>query len=144
AILSTVDTTLLVCSSLVSHNIIVAARPGMSEKSKVRLARSGVATFGLIAYVIALHAEGVYDLVEEASSFGSAGIFTVVTLGLFTRWGGALAATASLVAGVVTWVACAYLFTVELPYLASLAASVAAYAIAAAVRQRGTSTILPA
>lgn len=144
AILSTVDTTLLVCSSLVSHNIIVAARPGMSEKSKVRLARGGVATFGLIAYVIALHAEGVYALVEEASSFGSAGIFTVVTLGLFTRWGGALAATASLVAGVVTWVAGAYLFTVELPYLSSLVASVAAYAIAAGMRQRGTSTILPA
>jgi Na+/proline symporter len=144
AILSTVDTTLLVCSSLVSHNIIVAARPGMSEKSKVRLARSGVAMFGLIAYVIALHAEGVYALVEEASSFGSAGIFTVVTLGLFTRWGGALAATSSLLAGVVTWVAGAYLFTVELPYLTSLAASVAAYTIVSAVRPRSTSTILPA
>ena len=144
AILSTVDTTLLVCSSLVSHNVIVAARPGMSETSKVRVARGGVAIFGLLAYLIALYADGVYALVEAASSFGSAGIFTVVTFGLFTKWGGALAATASLLAGIVTWIAGAYVFGLELPYLTSLGSSIAAYAIASAVQPRRTSTILPA
>jgi len=131
AILSTVDTTLLVCSSLVSHNVIVAARPQMSEAAKVRVARAGVATFGVIAYVIALHAEGVYALVEEASSFGSAGIFVTVTLGLFTRWGGALAATASLLAGIVAWIVGAYVADLALPYLFSLLASLAAYAVVA-------------
>jgi Na+/proline symporter len=131
AILSTVDTTLLVCSSLVSHNLIVAANPEMSEKAKVRTARAGVAAFGILAYVIALHAEGVYSLVEEASSFGSAGIFIVVTLGLFTRWGGPAAAVSALVAGVATWVLGAYVLDLEFPYLTSLAASIAGYAIAA-------------
>lgn len=138
AILSTVDTTLLVCSSLVSHNIVVAAKPSMSEKAKVRLARGGVAAFGVVAYVIALHAEGVFQLVEEASSFGSAGIFTVVTLGLFTRWGGAGAAAASLVAGVAMWIAGAYVLSLEFPYLTSLAASLAAYAVFAGL-PRGAS-----
>ncbi|MDP9178006.1 MAG: sodium:solute symporter family protein [Gemmatimonadota bacterium] len=131
AILSTVDTTLLVCSSLVSHNIIVAARPQMSEAARVRVARAGVATFGIVAYVIALHAEGVYALVQEASSFGSAGIFTVVTLGLFTRWGGALAAAASLVAGVTAWIAGAYIADLAFPYLVSLLAAIGAYAAVA-------------
>ena len=137
AILSTVDTTLLVCSSLVSHNIIVAARPQMSERAKVRTARGGVVVFGLFAYVIALHAEGVYALVEEASSFGSSGIFTVVTLGVFTRWGGALAATASLLAGVTAWVAGAYVADVEFPYLISLLVAFAVYAAVALVTGRG-------
>ena len=144
AILSTVNTTLLVCSSLISHNIVVAARPGMSEKAKVRVARAGVATFGIIAYVIALHARGVFDLVEEASSFGSAGIFIVVTIGLFTRWGGALAAASSLVAGVVTWILGAYVLTLEFPYITSLLASLAAYAVVALMQREQTSTILPA
>ena len=144
AILSTVDTTLLVCSSLVSHNIIVAARPGLSERTKVRVARAGVATFGVIAYVIALHAAGVYSLVEEASSFGSAGIFIVVTFGLFTRWGGPLAAIASLLAGVATWIAGAYMLDLQLPYLASLGASLVAYVVFASVQKTGTSTIVPA
>jgi Na+/proline symporter len=142
AILSTVDTTLLVCSSLVSHNIIVAARPDMSERTKVHVARAGVATFGVLAYFIALHAAGVYALVEEASSFGSAGIFVVVTLGLFTRWGGSLAAGASLLAGVITWIAGAYLFDARLPYLTSLAASLAAYAVVAIMHRQKTSIIL--
>lgn len=144
AILSTVDTTLLVCSSLVSHNIIVAARPGMSEGAKVRVARSGVAIFGVIAYVIALHADGVYSLVEEASSFGSAGIFIVVTIGLFTTWGKAAAAAASLVAGVAAWIIGAYVMQLELPYLTSLIAAISAYSIVALVQRERAPTILRA
>lgn len=142
AILSTVDTTLLVCSSLVSHNIIVAARPAMSERMKVRVARSGVAIFGVIAYVIALYADGVYSLVEEASSFGSAGIFTVVTIGLFTTWGKSAAAAASLISGVLAWIVGAYVIGLELPYLTSLAAAIGAYSIVALVQREPAPTIL--
>ncbi|MGK2962640.1 MAG: sodium:solute symporter family protein [Gemmatimonadaceae bacterium] len=144
AILSTVDTTLLVCSSLVSHNIIIPARPDMSERSKVRFARAGVALFGVLAYIIALHADGVYALVEEASSFGSAGIFTVVTIGLFTTWGRSGAAIASLLGGVITWVLGAYVMGWELPYLTSLFVSVAAYASMALLQRKGPPAILRA
>jgi Na+/proline symporter len=144
AILSTVDTTLLVCSSLVSHNLIVPARPGMSERSKVRIARGGVALFGILAYIIALHADGVYALVEEASSFGSAGIFTVVTIGLFTTWGRAAAAIASLLGGVIAWVLGAYVLGLELPYLTSLLVSIVAYAGVALLQRQRPPTILRA
>ena len=144
AILSTVDTTLLVCSSLVSHNLIVPARPGMSERSKVRIARGGVAIFGVLAYIIALHADGVYALVEEASSFGSAGIFTVVTIGLFTTWGRAAAAIASLLGGVIAWVLGAYVLGLDLPYLTSLLVSIAAYAGVALLQRQRQPTILRA
>jgi Na+/proline symporter len=133
AILSTVDTTLLVCSSLVSHNIIVAANPGLSEKAKVRIARSGVAFFGILAYFIALRAEGVFALVEEASSFGSSGIFIVVTLGLFTRWGGPSAAVASLLTGVAAWILGEHVVALEFPYLTSLVSALAAYALVAMI-----------
>jgi Na+/proline symporter len=104
AILSTVDSTLLVSSSLVSHNIIVPLRPALSEAWKVRSARIGVAVFGVVAYGMALYAEGVYALVEQASAFGSAGIVVIVTFGLFTRFGGPASALASLLAGVGVWV----------------------------------------
>jgi SSS family transporter len=136
AILSTVDSALLVAASLVSHNLVVPLRPELSERARVRLARIGVAAFGIVAYVLALHADGVYALVEEASAFGSAGIFVVVTVGLFTRRGGSAAAGASLVAGVGVWIAGAYLLAWETPYLASLAAAIAAYALGAAVEGR--------
>jgi SSS family transporter len=127
AILSTVDSTLLVCASLTSHNIIVPLRPGIDERGKVRIARMGVAVFGVLAYVMALYAEGVYDLVEQASAFGSAGIVVVVAFGLFTRWGGAHSAFASLLAGLVVWVVGSYVLALPFAYLAALASAVLAY-----------------
>ncbi len=127
AILSTVDSALLVAGSLLSHNVIVPL-VRLDERQKVRAARWSVVGFGLLAYVLALAAEGVYDLVIEASAFGSAGLFITVVLALFTRWGGALAAAAALIAGVAAWIALAYVLEVPYPYLGSLAAAGAAYA----------------
>jgi Na+/proline symporter len=133
AILSTVDSALLVASGLLSHNLIVPRWPEMKEEHKVRVARWGVALLGAVAYVMALYAEGVYALVEEASSFGSAGIFVTLVIGLFSRWGGAVSAAASLLAGVASWVLGAYVLGLAYPYLVSLAAALAAYAAGALV-----------
>ncbi|HZL93521.1 MAG TPA: sodium:solute symporter family protein, partial [Vicinamibacterales bacterium] len=72
AILSTVDSCLLAAASLVSHNLILPLRPDLSERSKVWHARVGVIVFGIVAYAIALHADGIYELVATASAFGSA------------------------------------------------------------------------
>lgn len=143
AILSTVDSALLMAAGLVSHNVIVQVRPGLGERAKVRIARACVAAFGMLAYVMALRAERVYDLVEEASSFGSAGIVTVVTFGLFTRIGGAGSAVAALLVGVGTWIVGAYLVGLPYPYLASLAAAVVAYLVAAAAGSTATRVLAP-
>jgi Na+/proline symporter len=92
-----------------------------------------VVAFGLLAYVMAFRAERVYELVEQASAFGSAGIVTVVMFGLFTRFGGATSAMASLLAGVAAWVMGAYLLELPYPYLTSLGVAVVAYVLPAAV-----------
>jgi SSS family transporter len=131
AILSTVDSTLLVCASLTSHNIVVPLRPGLDEQGKVRMARIGVAVFGVLAYVMALYARGVYDLVEQASAFGSAGIVVVVAFGLFTKWGGARSALASLAAGLVVWVIGSYVLALPFAYIAALFSSILAYVLTA-------------
>jgi Na+/proline symporter len=96
AILSTVDTALLVSGSLVSHNVLLPLRPGLTEAQKVRLSRLAVAIFGVLAYLMALYADGVYTLVEQASAFGSAGIFVAMGIGLFTRFGGEKSAFVAL------------------------------------------------
>jgi SSS family transporter len=143
AILSTVDSTLLVSSSLVSHNIVVPLRPGLGEAQKVRVARIGVATFGVLAYMMALHAEGVYALVEQASAFGSAGIVVIVVFGLFTRRGGPASAFASLLAGVAVWVMGSYVLGLSWAYLAALAAAVGAYVLTALVERAGAPAFAP-
>jgi Na+/proline symporter len=127
AILSTVDSALLAASALLSHNVIVSVRPGMSERRKLLFSRLGVAAMGVIAYFLALHAEGVYHLVKDASSFGSAGIFVVMLFGLFTRFGGVRSALVSLSAGAAVWIVSYYFFEFEWSYLLSLLAALVGY-----------------
>jgi Na+/proline symporter len=127
AILSTADSTLLVAGSLTSHNLILPVRPGLSEAAKVRFARMGVVFFGLAACALALRADSVSGLVEQASSLGSSGIFVVALMSLTTRWGGKRSAYAALALGM-----CVYLLGIlanwRAPYLASLLAAFAGYA----------------
>jgi SSS family solute:Na+ symporter len=135
AILSTVDSTLLVSSALLSHNLIFPLLRITDERRKVRVARAGVMAFGVIAYVLALHASGVFALVEQASAFGSAGALVTVSFGLFTNWGGSRTAIATLAAGMLTYLA-ASLAGAELPFLMSLGASLAMYVLGATLERR--------
>ncbi len=122
AILSTVDSTLLVASGLLSHNLIVPLARITDETTKLRVARYAVGFFGLVAYALALGADGVFALVEEASAFGSAGIVVTVLFALLTPWGSARTAVLTLVGGIVVYVL-AVLGGVATPFLLSLAAS---------------------
>ena len=137
AILSTVDSALLVAGSLLSHNLVVPSFPGISERGKVRVARGGVMLFGVLAYLLALRADWIYGLVEEASAFGSAGIFVVIVFGLFTRFGGGVTATATLLTGMAAWVVGAYLLELDTPYLVSLAAALGVYLAVGVLDRRG-------
>lgn len=130
AILSTVDSTLLVASGLLSHNLVVPLAGIVDERRKVVIARAGVVAFGLLAYVLALHAEGVFALVEQASAFGSAGALVTITFGLFTSIGGPKTAVATLLGGLVAYLG-AIGAGMPLPFLASLAVALATYGIGA-------------
>jgi Na+/proline symporter len=126
AILSTVDSTLLVSSGLMSHNLIVPVFRVSQERTKVVIARAGVMVFGLMAYVQAIRAEGVFELVEEASAFGSAGVLITVCFGLFSKMGGPVAATLTLSIGVVAYVG-ATTAGFAYPYLLSLSSALLTY-----------------
>jgi Na+/proline symporter len=136
AILSTVDSCLLAAGSLAAHNIIVPVKPKLSEREKIWCARGCVIVFGLIAYVIALYASGIYELVATASAFGSAGIFIVGLFGLFTTFGRAASAYAALVTGMVVWVVGEFVLAWPTPYLVSLASAFVAYVGIALVAAR--------
>jgi Na+/proline symporter len=126
AILSTVDTILLVSGGLATHNLIAPALRVTSERWKLRLNRAGVACFGGVAYVLAVSGAGVGDLVEQASAFGSAGLVVVVVFGLFTPAGGPWTATATLLGGLAGYLAAA-LTALPYPFLTSLAVSLTLY-----------------
>jgi Na+/proline symporter len=142
AILSTVDSALFVASSLVSHNVVQRFRPGMTEASKVKSARIGVVVFGIIAYVIAVFATGIYDLVVDASAFGTAGIFTVVVFGLFTKLGNSKTATATLIMAMSSWLIMTYVYEIEFAYIISLGVSFTTYLMMSLIDRRPEDVIL--
>ena len=127
AILSTVDSALLAAASLVSHNLAVPVLGITDERHKVRIARALVVVLGFCAFVMAQYAGGVYDLVEEASAFGSAGLFVVVVFGMCTRIGGTWSATVSLLAGIGAYVLFGYVLAGDYPFVISLLAAALGY-----------------
>lgn len=130
AILSTVDSTLLVCASLFSHNLVLPLRPGLGEPAKLRLARAGVVGFGVVATGVALLGDSVSALVHEASALGSAGLLVAVVFGLFTSVGGPAAALAALIGGAASYVA-GVAVGVAYPYLTSLGVALVGYVLLA-------------
>jgi Na+/proline symporter len=135
AILSTVDSTLLAASALVSHNFIVSLRPGMSDRGRLLLARAGVVVFGLVAYALALGAESIFELVQQANGVGSAGILVVMIFGLFTKFGGMWASHVTLIVGFSTWALGTYVTKWEATYVVSLISATVAY-VATATLER--------
>ena len=128
AILSTVDSTLLVSSGLLSHNLIVPLLGITDESMKVRIARAGVLIFGVIAWVLALNSEGVFALVEQASALGSTGVVVTVIFGLFTRLGSPRTAALTLVTGAASY-GVAKLTAHPTPFLLSLACALGAWTL---------------
>ena len=80
--------------------------------------------------------EGIKDLVETASAFGSAGVFVATLFALFTRFGGPLSAYASVGAGMIVWAAGKYGLGLATPYLFGLLAALAGYIGAAVIDNR--------
>jgi Na+/pantothenate symporter len=134
AILSTVNSTLLIAAGLLSHNLLIPTLGIERERVKVLLARGGVGAFGAIAFILALRSEGVFALVEEASAFGSSGALVTITFGLFTKLGGPWTAIATLVLGIASYLMASF-SGVSHPYLFSLAMALTTYLVGSAIER---------
>jgi Na+/proline symporter len=144
AILSTVDSALLAASALVSHNLVLPLwGDRLPESAKIRVARSCVAIFGVVAYLLALSADSVHDMAEQASGFGGAGLFVVVLFALLPPLGKAKAAASALFAGIGTWILGSVVWDWATPYLASLAAATVAFVAAGRWEARGAAEPQP-
>ncbi len=141
AILSTVNSCLLVAGALLSHNLVVPHLPSLTETGRLRAARIAVVFSGVIAWYLALASESVLTLVEEASGFGSAGILVLMIFGLWSRFGGPLSAMAALLSGVAVWIPGHYIYALPYDYLASVGAALGAYLIVGALEHRSTGAL---
>jgi Na+/proline symporter len=98
--------------------------------------RLTVLALSVVALVLALTSERIKDLVEVASAFGSAGVFVAAAFGLFSSFGGARSAFASVVTGGVVWALGRFALDWTAPYITALIASTVAYVVVAQSEQR--------
>lgn len=126
AILSTLDSIFLSCSALVAHNVVTPLLRDPSERTKLVLGRVFVALSGLVAVTVALASDGIYTLVESASSLGTAGVL-VTTLAALARFGRSeLGALVALGAGAVG-TPVLELLGAEAPFLSATLLALASY-----------------
>jgi Na+/proline symporter len=127
AILSAVHAALHAPASQLSHNILVRAAPGLSETGKLWSVRLTVLALSVLAFLIAITSEGIHELVETASAFGSAGVFVATIFALFTRFGGPASAYAAIISGMLVWAIGKYALELSVPYLLGLLAAFVGY-----------------
>lgn len=135
AILSTVDSTLLTIAAFTTHNLMSDRYYALSERKKLIVSRAVVVAAGVIAYVLANEAKGIYDLVVLASSFGTSGVLVVT---LISVWRPSLArpfsAWSCLICGMISFPLASYL-EFRAPFLASILIALIAYFIPLKVRR---------
>jgi Na+/proline symporter len=142
AILSTVNSALLVSGSLLAHNLVTPLISGLNDRQKLRADRIAVFVSGLLAYALALGSSGVYALVEEAASFGTAGIFVVTVFAMWSRRGGRASAYAAMLVGAIVYAGGEHLELLAHPYLTALAAALLAYVAAGLLPSRANRATL--
>lgn len=140
AILSTVDSALLACGSLVAHNLVPASVRQRSPTAPLRVARASVVGLGVVAWGLAHGSDGVHELVQEASAFGSTGVLVIGVMALSSapggRAGGPAAALCALGMGLGSWIVLAHGLGHATAYLGSLACAAGGYAAVALLERR--------
>jgi solute:Na+ symporter, SSS family len=136
AILSVVHSALHAPAAQISHNLIERLNPALTDHSKLWAVRLTVLVLSVVAFLISLSSEGIKELVETASAFGSAGVFVVTLFALFTRFGGPHSAYVSVAAGMVVWAGGKYVLNLATPYLLGLLAALVGYLAVAMLESR--------
>jgi Na+/proline symporter len=138
AILSTVNSALLVSGSLLAHNLVIPLIPGLGDRQRLRADRIAVVGSGFLAYGLALGSSGVYELVEQAASFATSGIFVVTVFAMWSKVGHRASAYAALIAGTAVYAGGEHFEMLPHPYLASVAAALVVYVAVAPLRPSDT------
>jgi len=135
-ILSTIDSSLLAIGALAAHNLFGDSTASTGDHRRLRSARLFVIVSGFLACLIALSAESIYALVLEADSLGTAGIAVITIAALFTRVGGPISASATLVVALASSAIAKYVFEYEAPFVFSLGLSILVFLVLAPLDAR--------
>jgi SSS family solute:Na+ symporter len=104
AIMSSADSALLAASSILSKNVLPLVKPDPPARLVLMVARWGIPFFGIVAILIALRIQEVFNLLVDANILGLAAIIVPFILGIHWRKANRSGALAGMFAGLFVWV----------------------------------------
>lgn len=114
AIMSSCDSALLATSSLASVNMLPMIMRQPSERAQMRAVRWGIPIAGVIAVILALNAEEVFNTMLDSNLLILAAVIVPFILGVWWKKANRAGALAAMTAGIVSWL-CTSLFYPDLP-----------------------------
>ncbi len=118
-----------------SHNFLTPLFKIKKDATQLRNTKIIIIMISLVSYLLARQAEGIFDLLEMASSFGTAGILVITLFGLWTSWGNQLTALLTLLTGLVTTPIAQYMLQLESPFLFSIGCSFSVFVVFSALKR---------
>ncbi len=115
AIMSSADSALLSCASIFTVNIApLFTRRTITDRQRLLISRVTIPLFGIIALVIALEVQLVYDLIQDANSVLLVSVVVPFVCGMWWRKANRTGCLAAMAVGFLTWML-ALVFAPELP-----------------------------
>jgi SSS family transporter len=104
AIMSSADSALLACASLLAHNILPMVKPGATDRLGLITGRLAIPVCGSISILVALHFQVVFDLMLDANIIGLAAIIVPFVLGVWWKKANRAGALSAMAVGLSTWI----------------------------------------
>jgi SSS family transporter len=103
AIMSTADSALLAIASVLAKNVLPLVKHNPSEKLSLAVARWSIPICGIVAIVVAMKIQIVFDLMINANILGLAAIIVPFIMGLWWTKANRTGALSAMAAGIVAW-----------------------------------------
>ncbi|GAB3532259.1 sodium:solute symporter family protein [Pontibacter brevis] len=136
AIISTASGGILAPASILSENMLRPLLRNATDARLLRLSRLSVLLVAAVSLAMALLRSNIYELVSESSALSLVSLFVPLVAGMFWRKTNAVAAIASMLAGMGVWLLALYLSTEVNPMLYGLAGSTAGLFLGQLVGQK--------
>lgn len=114
AIMSSADSALLACASVLANNVLPLVKRNPSPKASLLVARLAIPVCGIISIIVALEIQVVFDLMLDANILGMATIIVPFILGVWWKKANRTGALAAMGVGLTTWLSTLFLAP-ELP-----------------------------
>lgn len=110
ALMSTSDSSLLAGSTMFTQNIVKTLKPDISDKAQLWINRIALMVSGVIALLISLFAQTVYELAVLANTSILVGMAAPYIIGMYWKKANHIGALASFIGGVVAWVGLSFVY----------------------------------